>query len=109
MAGVMMLDLSAAFDLVDHSILLKKLELLGFDQQTVIWFWSYLTKRSQCVYVDGKTSELKPVNVGVPQGRVLGPLMYILFVNTVNPSIIHFNKGSTSAVLGSVTMMTGVE
>ena len=92
MAGVMMIDLSAAFDLVDHSILLKKLELLGFDQHSVVWFWSYLTERSQCVYVDGKTSELKSVKVGVPQGSVLGPLMYILFVNDL-PEVVHGHAG----------------
>ena len=70
MAGVMMLDLSAAFDLVDHQLLLQKLELLGFDKPAVLWMWSYLCGRSQCVYVDGKFSDLESVEVGVPQGFV---------------------------------------
>ena len=78
MAGVMMLDLSAAFDLVDHHLLLQKLELLGFEQNSVIWMWNYLSGRSQCVYVDGKLSNFKPVTIGVLQGTVLGALKYML-------------------------------
>ena len=88
MAGVMMIDLSAAFDLVDHSLLLQKLKLLGFDNHAMIWMWSYLTGRYQSVYVDGKFSELKAVTVGVPQGSVLGALLYILFVNDL-PEVVH--------------------
>ena len=92
MAGVMMLDLSAAFDLVDHQLLLQKLEILGFDQPAAVWMWSYLSNRSQGVYVDGKLSDLKQVNVGVPQGSVLGALLYILFVNDL-PEVVHGHLG----------------
>ena len=88
MAAVMMLDLSAAFDLVTHDLLLQKLELMGFDETAVAWFNSYLRSRSQCVYIDGKLSELLEVSVGVPQGSVLGALIYILFVNEL-PTVIN--------------------
>ena len=92
MAGVMMLDLSAAFDLVDHHLLLQKLELMGFDKPATVWMWSYLHARSQCVYVDGKLSDFKAVSVGVPQGSVLGALLYILFVNDL-PEVVHGHPG----------------
>ena len=79
--GVVMLDLSAAFDLVDPVLLIQKLELMGFQEESLLWFKSYLTGRQQCVYVDGQLSEVAQLSVGVPQGSVLGALLYILFVN----------------------------
>ena len=77
MAGVMMVDLSAAFDMVDHSILLDKLELLGIDRHGLTWIESYLGGRSQCVCVDGALSDFMDIGCGVPQGSVLGPLLYV--------------------------------
>ena len=93
--GIMMLDLSAAFDLVNHELLVKKLELMGFDKSALNWFKSYLSGRSQCVHIDGQTSKLRHISVGVPQGSVLGALMYILFVNDL-PSVIHEHDHITS-------------
>ena len=80
-SGVCMLDMSAAFDVVDHGILLGKLKLYGFDDNTVAWVKDYLTGRSQTVYLDGAFSSKKVVNAGVPQGSILGPLFYLIFTN----------------------------
>ena len=100
MAGVMMLDLSAAFDLVDHQLLLQKLELMGFDQSAVVWMWSYLHARSQCVYVDGKLSGFEVVKAGVPEGSVLGALLYILFVNDL-PEVVHGHPGKRGMAIAT--------
>ena len=88
MVGVMMVDLSAAFDMVDHDILLEKLSLFGFDNLTLLWMKSYLSGRSQSVFVDGCMSPPQDIECGVPQGSILGPLMYILFTNDV-PDLVH--------------------
>ena len=77
MVGVMMIDLSAAFDMVDHSHLLDKLALFGMDAEVTQWLGSYLTGRSWSVLVDGCLSPPMNIEVGVPQGSILGPLMYI--------------------------------
>ena len=61
MAGVMMIDMSAAFDVVDTDILLEKLKLYGFDRNAIQWIWSYLTYRSQVVYIEGSMSRLLPL------------------------------------------------
>ena len=83
LVGVMMVDLSAAFDMVDHSILLQKLQLFGLDNRAVAWMKSYLTSRCQSVYVDGCLSPPLSIPCGVPQGSILGPLMYILYTNDI--------------------------
>ena len=87
-SAVVMLDLSAAFDVVDSSILLDKLELYGFRGNALSWLHSYLDGRQQQVYVDGVLSDPLEVEVGLPQGSILGPLLYIIFTNDL-PEVVH--------------------
>ena len=88
MVGVMMVDLSAAFDMVDHPLLLGKLRLLGLEEDVIQWFDSYLSGRTQSVFIDGCLSPPVGIECGVPQGSILGPLMYIIFTNDI-PDLVH--------------------
>ena len=88
LSGACLLDMSAAFDIVDHPLLLQKLALYGFDDGSLEWIHSYLSNRKQCVSISGSLSKLLPVTTGVPQGSILGPMFYTLFTNEL-PEIIH--------------------
>ena len=69
-------------------LLLHKLRLYGLDQNSVQWAWSYLTYRSQGVCIEGSLSKLLPLEAGVPQGSILGPLFYTIFTNEL-PQVVH--------------------
>lgn len=79
--GAVMVDFKKAFDLVDHEILLKKLRHYRLTDQTVSWFSSYLTNRKQNVSLNNAMSEDEVIIDGVPQGSILGPLLFLLFIN----------------------------
>ena len=85
--GVLFLDLKKAFDTVDHVILLKKLNCYGVDDRALAWFRSYLEDRQQVCYVNGVTSSMARITCGVPQGSILGPLLFLLYVNDFPKSL----------------------
>lgn len=75
------MDLSKAFDNIAHGTLLEKLTTYGINNNELGWFTSYLFNRSQQVVLDNVKSEVEHVHCGVPQGSILGPLLFLVFFN----------------------------
>lgn len=77
------LDFSKAFDVVPHQNLITKLLAIGIEQKVVAWIASYLSNRRQCVTINGCLSKELAVHSGVPQGSVLGPLLFLVYINDI--------------------------
>ena len=75
------IDLKKAFDTVDHDILLQKMEHYGVRGKSNVWFQNYLSEREQFVIINGVESEREKILCGVPQGSILGPMLFLLFIN----------------------------
>uniref|UniRef100_A0AAX7U0Q4 Reverse transcriptase domain-containing protein n=1 Tax=Astatotilapia calliptera TaxID=8154 RepID=A0AAX7U0Q4_ASTCA len=93
------IDLSKAFDTVDHAILKHRLLSLGLSRHVVSWFTNYLSDRTQCIKCENLCSELLNIHTGVPQGSILGPLLFIMYINDLGQNVsnasMHFYADDT--------------
>ena len=96
LVGLVFIDLKKAFDTVDHDILCKKLELYGIQQRELSWFRSYLSNRKQFCRVNGVDSNNEDIEVGVPQGSCLGPLLFLIYINDL-PQVVQASTVSMYA------------
>ena len=85
--GMILVDLQKAFDTLYHGVLLEKMKYFGFQASVIKWFESYLSNRKFLVCIDNIFSEAGTLKYGEPQGSILGPLLFLLYVNDLSQSL----------------------
>ena len=91
LVGSVMLDLSKAFDLADHDLLLSKIDKYHVTKTSQEWFKSYLNNRTQRCCINGSLSDALMLARGVPQGSILGPILFLLYINDLPTGISNSN------------------
>ena len=104
-ARAVLVDLSKAFDCIPNDLLIKKLNAYGFDKMSLWFFYSYLKRREQCVNLNNIQSTFKTLLSEVPQGSILGPLLFNIFIN----DLIGFIKKSSLYNFADDNTMTAFE
>ena len=114
------MDVSKAFDCIPHDLLIAKLNAYGFDRKSLVFFYSYLKRRKQCVNVNNIQSTFQALLSGVPQGSILGPLLFNILINDhigfiKKSSLYNFADGNTitafekDSILLKETLQNGAE
>ena len=85
--GMILINLQKAFDIIDHNIQLEKLKAIGFYDDTVNWFHSYLADRAFLVSIENKYSSISKTSCGVPQGSILGLSPFLIYVNDIKQAV----------------------
>ena len=99
--GLVFIDFRKAFDVIDNELLLKKLSIYGANLSSFAWFKSYLSVRKQFISLGKTTSKQLTVKQGVPQGSILGPVLFLLFVNDMP---LHVQKSTTDIYADDTTL-----
>ena len=87
LTGMILIDLQKAFNTIDHEILLQKLKAIKFSESTIKWFKSYFSERIFLVNIENKLSDFEEISCGVQLGSILGPLLFLIYVNDMLQAI----------------------